>query len=245
MLTQPPYFLGLFLCILLSANPAFAKPSSTPNSQGASGQPVSRTAGGGTRTGEVSPLDNNPQDTCIASSDSSTQTQAQVRPLVPQNNVILTQQERVDLYVYVPLAIMNQTAMLEIVDHNSQATLFMELFQFQNAEAIAHLVLPDTFTLETSPPSAQRYQWRLYIYCGNNSMAQLLVEGWINRLDSNPDLSLELWHENLELWFAQREENPHIWQQGLATEALEQYADYPVQTYRFGSPENLNTAEEL
>ncbi|MEM8641164.1 MAG: DUF928 domain-containing protein [Cyanobacteria bacterium P01_G01_bin.54] len=232
---------GLSLSLLVGA--ALAKPSSSPNSQDISGQPIPRTSGGGTRTGDIS--SSIEEDSCIASPEPSMQTNVQLRPLVPQNNIILTRQERVTLYVYVPSTVMSQTAMLEIVDHSRQETVFMELFQFQSAETIARLVLPDTFILETSPPSVQRYQWRLSVYCGQNSMAQSLASGWINRLEPNADLSSELWQENLELWLAQREENQEIWQQGLATETLEQYADYPVQTYPLGTPEDLHAAEEF
>ncbi|NEO87941.1 MAG: DUF928 domain-containing protein [Spirulina sp. SIO3F2] len=224
----------------------FAKPRSTPGSQDASGEPVTQTVGGGTRNDPLFPSENsNPtEDFQAPLPQPSAQAEPPLTPLVPQNNIILTQQERVNLYVYVPPTIVNKTAVLEIVDLNSQETVFMEFFEFESTETITRLVLPNTITFETTHPSDQRYQWRLYAYFAQHSTAQLLTEGWINRVEPSQESSSVLWHENLELWFAQREDSPTVWQQGLATETLERYADYPVQTYMFGVSEHSQAAGE-
>ncbi|NEO87169.1 MAG: DUF928 domain-containing protein [Spirulina sp. SIO3F2] len=248
MLSKLSSLLGLSLLLCFSFTTSLlAKPRSAPTSQDASGEPVHRTVGGGTRNEDSFPPEDNNQEgeACSSSSQSSTPTQALVTPLVPQNNIILTQQERVNLYIYVPPTITNKTAMLEIVDLSSQEIVFIEFLEFESTEVIARLVLPNTIALATTQPSEQRYQWRLSSYCSQQTTAQLLAEGWINRLDLNSDSNSVLWHENLELWFAQRDEDPDVWLEGLATEALEHYANYPVQTYVFTSPDSLHEAGEF
>lgn len=211
--------LGLSLfCLINMATPLFAKPSSSPGSQGGSGDPPPQTAGPGTR---------DPDSIASCAVPTGAENQPELTPIVPQNQIISTEQEQVNLYVYIPPET-NQPAALEVLDLKTQAVIFEQDFDLQTADTIARLVLPNSMQL--MPTAETRYAWRLAVYCDPDSDAEIFVDGQIHRLETG-DVASRLWHEDLEAWFIQRQTVPSAWQQGLIAENLGNYADHVVETY--------------
>ncbi|NEO87171.1 MAG: DUF928 domain-containing protein [Spirulina sp. SIO3F2] len=221
--------LGLsLLCLLNSTSPLLAQTTSSPASQGGSGEAPPQTASGGTREGGSG-------GSCAASTED--ENQLELTPITPQNQIISTEQERVNLYIYIPPETNKYAALevLKIIDSETQAAIFDSDFELKTADTIARLVLPESVQLSPTPTVENSYYWRLSVYCEPSSDAAIYVGGWIHRLEpGDAAITPRPWHEELEAWFAERETNPEAWQQGLAAGNLEKYADRPVETYILG-----------
>ncbi|MGB0564625.1 MAG: DUF928 domain-containing protein, partial [Spirulinaceae cyanobacterium] len=231
MLKTLSYLLGLSTFLLLSSTPSLlAQPTSSPADQGGSGDPPPRTAGTGSR-GDGS---------CEIDDPNSPEPQSALTAIVPQPNILSTQQERVNLYFFIPPET-SQPAFLEIIDRQTKELVFEQEFELKNENSIARLVLPDTIQLSVEPPVDRLYQWNLQIYCVADSAADnepiLHLSGWIHWLVPDPAATepTMLWHENMESWLMEREAQPQsAWRQRLAAEGLEQYADLDIHTYVLG-----------
>lgn len=231
MLCKRSSLLGLSLFLGFSlTSPLLAQTRSSPASQGGSGESPPQTASGGTREGGAG-------GSCAASTED--ENQPGLTPIIPQNQIITTEQERVNLYVYIPPEsnALASLEVLEIIDAKTekQEAIFDTEFELKTANTIARLVLPESIQLSPMPTAQNSYYWRLSIYCDPDGVAIIYTEGWIHHLESGDAAVVpRLWHEALEIWFAERETNPEAWQQGLAAENLGEYADRAVETYVLG-----------
>lgn len=238
------YLLSLAGLVWLNGpSPLLAQqPTSSPSSQGASSDNAPRTSGAGTRTGEE-------RLSCTTSTDTDS---PQLMALVPQTDVILTTQERVNLYIYLPPETpqTSKSAVLEVIELDNKKTIWEADFELNTANAIARLVLPETIqfaphnTADLSPGNT--YEWRLSIYCNSDEVVDIVVTGWINRLIPEvSETSLNLWHDELETSFDERTTNPAAWQQSLAAEKLANYADFDVETYILESQTHSSATGEF
>lgn len=219
MLCRLSFLLGLsFLFCFSTTSPVIAGSTSFP-STGNSGNSGSRC----------------PQQIGSCATPSDVENPLILTPIVPQNQIINTEKEQVNLYVYIPPQT-NKLAFLEVVDMDSGELVFEQEFDLKTADTIARLVLPESVQLLPASLNESRYHWQLWIYCDPMNTPSVFAEGWINRWDASDAASRpRLWHEELEAWFAERETNPEAWQQGLAAENLGDYADRPVETYFLGN----------
>ncbi|MGB0561330.1 MAG: DUF928 domain-containing protein [Spirulinaceae cyanobacterium] len=226
------YLLGLAsLCWLNSASLLFAQPTSSPGSQGASSDSAPRTVGAGTRSDDEG-------GSCAVPAEAEEEAHPILKAIVPQTQVILTQRERVNLYIYIPPET-NRSAVLEVLDLKTGQPLLEEEVELNTADAIARFVLPETVQLAIHNTAEQvsenPYWWRLSIYCDASNDATIYVAGWINRLELEGEVSLPLWHDALEDSFAERSINSAAWQRSLAHEAMANYADFAIETYVLGT----------
>lgn len=222
-------FLGLSATLLLnSAMPLLAQPTSAPSSQGGSSDPAPPTVGTGSR-GMGGSCAATPQDAKLAE-------QPALTPLIPETKVILTEQERVNVYAYIPPE-SDRVAVFEMVDLQTSETMVSHEFELTAADSVARLVLPETVQLPATKGFANRYEWTLFIYCDVdvNPDDVIYVEGWIHRLE--PGHASEtpiLWHEAIESWLTERAVNPALWQNSLTAHGFGEYADREIQTYHLG-----------
>lgn len=230
--------LGLSLLFLLNSTSLLLanEPTSSPASQGGTGEETPRTAGTGSRNP-------GPGGYCSASTDDGNQ--LELTPIIPQGQIIYTKKERVNLYVYIPPISpeSNALASLEILEAIDSKTEIQEVvfdveFGLKTGDTIARLVLPES--VQFLPES--NYTWKLLVYCDPSSDATIYVEGQIHRLESgDAAVTPRLWHEDLEDWWAEHETNPEAWRQSLAAENLGEYAERTVETYSFENPDTSNS----
>lgn len=211
--------------LLTSTPPLLAQPTSSPATQGGSSDPAPPTQGTGSRGygGSCAKL---PDDANPAEEPSLT-------ALIPATKVILTEQERVNVYAYIPPE-SDRLAAFEMIDLQTGEVMVAEEFELTAADTVARFVLPDTVQLPATKGFENRYEWSLFIYCdvAVNPDDVIYVEGWIHRLE--PGHAAEspiLWHEAIESWFAEREANPTAWQDGLTRYGFGKYRDRDIQTY--------------
>jgi hypothetical protein len=217
--------LGLSVVLLMSQTTVlFAQPS-TPV-PGQNRNPPERTAGAGSRG---CPGDPNAEQTSLP-----------LTAITPENNIIYTERDRANVYVYIPPEHQGRQAYFQLVDLNSEELIFRsEPFEVTTTGAIARLVLPENVQLDALPLQDEilGYNWGLYIICpqasANAPRFEIHTQGWIYPLNAaDVTSSTRLWHEQIETWLTERDANPTAWEQGLAVEALDDFVALPVETYR-------------
>ncbi|MEM8640506.1 MAG: DUF928 domain-containing protein [Cyanobacteria bacterium P01_G01_bin.54] len=232
--------LGLSSLLLLqNAPPLLARPQSSPESQGGTGQTTAGSTGLGTRTPEgacakPSSAASDASSPIAEPDDTSSPPSPVLKPIIPDDGIIRTQVgQPLNLYVYIPPET-NRPASLTVGDLTTHSDYSFEAtFDLTAADTIARLVLPPDVAPLLAIDNKPHYTWKLTVYCPTSEGDEYFViaGGEIVRLD--PSETPPVWYEDtLDAWFAERENDPKAWQRGLRSIGFGDYAQYPVQTYR-------------
>ncbi|MEM8640638.1 MAG: DUF928 domain-containing protein [Cyanobacteria bacterium P01_G01_bin.54] len=166
------------------------------------------------------------------------------------HTIAYTQEPQFNIYISVP-AFEDKQVYLQIINQNRRDAGAREfrsqLFSLVNSRHIARIVIPETFQIPilSNEENPRAYKWELYIQCDPNDLTQdvPISSGLVYRVAAEQVEDVpHLWHEQMELWFAEHLTDsaiwtqgsrsvPDTWTQGLRSVGLEELSSLSIQTY--------------
>ena len=144
----------------------------------------------------------------------------QLVALVPENSVGMTASTTPQLFFYVPQT--TKPHLIEFVVRDGQDELVYEtLLKTRDRAGVIAIELPENLQQKSLKPN-ENYHWYLSMICNQQKRSHdIVVEGWLKRIEIEPSLSQKLQNAN-PLEQATFYQQQGIWHDALAVVAQEQ-----------------------